>query len=111
MSTQIGTNHWHKKHVLLTQKTKYTNTNYNLREMMCLCARGKHDGDNGKAILTLVKWLTGVEWCRGEHPSPPVHPCHRKYSSLCSPSEEERHTYKNENNTPFFEQSCNQVRY
>lgn len=39
--------------------------------MMCLWARGKHDGDNGKAILTLVKWLTGVEWCRGEHPPPP----------------------------------------
>lgn len=61
---------------------------------MCLWARGKHDGDNGKAILTLVKWLTGVEWCRGEH-APPVHPCHRKHSTLCSPSEEERHTYKN----------------
>lgn len=57
----------------MNQKTKYTNTNNNLREMMCLWARGKHDGDNGKAILTLVKWLTGVEWCRGEHPpSPPL---------------------------------------
>lgn len=52
----------------------YTNTNYNLREMMCLWARGKHDGDNGKVILTLVKWLTGVEWCRGEHPPPPRTP-------------------------------------